>query len=385
MTHAFLLNGREIKLEALSPQLDATFEKLHAAYYGNTPMSWDELAAAASQFFDDNIGNWGAHDAYFNNFTVIWRDLLANDRHTTAERLWSQALQPAWQWEQTRSQRLHKGTPYYFWAMTSLLHGDIDRGYLLSHQALQEDVDSSGQQTPDTPGYALISLNYTKDNQAFRQWVTDQAAYLNGFLTDYNNTHHRTLKLEDVKRRFLDQPPSTETVFLFTYTLARFMNIARLPKTATTNQFAGQLEINLLFDLTLVIEEAIKEKNPAKRQANNKKLTFVHQGDYLLTSAGHPLHIVDEAGDPVAGPALRCTNKLFDDDFDAALLAALDGTLAVPPNAALNRLQSDVELAYGIRNHASHNADSSPVIWNRFGEVQQALFRVFFAAIEHLY
>jgi hypothetical protein len=47
MKRTFLLGGREITLDALSPQLDATFEKLHAAFYGNAPLSWDEFAVAA--------------------------------------------------------------------------------------------------------------------------------------------------------------------------------------------------------------------------------------------------------------------------------------------------------------------------------------------------
>jgi hypothetical protein len=269
--------------------------------------------------------------------------------------------------------------------MTSLLYGDIDRGYLLSHQAFQEDVNTSGQQIPDTPGYALISLNYTKDNQAFRQWVADQAVFLDVFITNYSATHHRTLTLADVRRRFLDAPPSPDAVFLFTYTLARLMNVARLPSTATTNQFAGQVEINLLFDITLVVEEAIKDKNPTKLQSSGKKLTFVHQGDYLLDVAGHSLSILDAACHPIDRPRLRAINRLFDDDFDAALLAALNGTLAVPSNTTLDRFQCDVALAYGIRNHAAHNTDTVPTIWNRFPEVQQSLFRVLLATIDYLY
>lgn len=81
----------------------------------------------------------------------------------------------------------------------------------------------------------------------------------------YRATHRGNLTLDDVKHRFLDTPPSPETGSLFTYTLARLMNIARLPNIATTNRFSGQLEINILFDITLVVEEAIKDKNPTKR------------------------------------------------------------------------------------------------------------------------
>jgi hypothetical protein len=118
---------------------------------------------------------------------------------------------------------------------------------------------------------------------------------------------------------------------------------------------------------------------------NGRKPTFVHQGDYLLAAAGHPLNLSGATGHPLSSSQLANINGLFENDFDATLRAALDCTLALPPNPALNRPQCDVALAYGIRNHAAHNTDTAPTIWNRFPQVQQALFRVLFATIERLY
>lgn len=368
MTRTLILGGREIVIEALRHPLDEAFDRLHAAYFGDTPLAWDEFEAVALQYFTNNAGSTAAHDAYFNNFTVIWRNLLDAGRYDHAERLWQQALQPALRWEEANpNQRLHKGTPYYFWSMTVLLRGDIDQGYLLIHQAVDEDIRTSGQRTPDTPGYALVSLNYQRVDQAFRQWVIAQAQFLSDLLTNYTTTHTRTLTLSDVKQRFLDRPPGKETIFLLTYTLARLMKLAALPLHTTKNPFAGQLQLNLLFGMTLVIDTAIKAKN-------NTKWKFIDHAEHLLTTVGAPL----------SNQELGEINGQFNNNFDATLAAALDGTLAITYRA-LNRLQCDVALAYGLRNHGAHNTGTAGTMWNRFTEVQQALFRAFFATIDHLY
>jgi hypothetical protein len=348
--------------------MDLAFDRLHAAYFANAVLPWEEFTAAALQYFDSNAGAPPAHDAYFNNFTVIWRSIIDTGRLDHAEHVWELALQPALSWEQAnQDQRLHKGTPYYFWAMTALLRGNTDYGYILIHQSLDEDIRSSGQQTPDTPGYALVSLNYEKLDQAFRPWVVEQAAFVNDLITNYSVTHTRALRIEDVRQRFFEAPPDIETVFLLTYTIARLRRIAHLPRHVTRNTFAGQLEINLLFDVALVIDAAIKAKNQAHWQ-------FIQHAGCLLKVAGHAL----------THQQLGELSGQFERDFDATLRAALEGTMTIQL-LPLDRLQCDVALAYGLRNRGAHNVASVPTIWKEFPSVQHALFRVFFATIDYLY
>jgi hypothetical protein len=376
MKRAIIIGGREIVIDALGEPLDAAFDRLHAAYFGQVPLPWEEFETAVLDFFDRTRANWSAHDAYFNNFTVIWRSVLDAARYEHSEHIWERALQPALQWEQiNQPQRIHKGTPYYFWSMTALLRGDVDHGYLLVHQAVQEDINTSQQQRLDTPGYALVSLNYNRVDQAFRQWVVEQAAFLNALLDNYNTIHTRTLTPGDIKSRFLDAPPDIETVFLFTYTLARLRGIATVPEHTTKNSFAGQLELNLLFDVTVVIETAIRIKNPTTRLPNNRKPTFINHAHYLLTAATEPLAI-QQLGE---------VNQQYENDFDATLGAALRGAITLQPNTTLTRLQCDVALAYGIRNQGAHTTGSAPTIWNRFPEVVQGIFHMLFATIDHLY
>jgi hypothetical protein len=254
--------------------------------------------------------------------------------------------------------------------MTALLRGDTDHGYLLIHQAVQEDIRATGQQRPDRPSYALVSLNYDKVDQAFRQWVIDQAIFFNELIENYASTHRRSLTIEDVKHRFIDIPPSVETVFLLTYTIARLMKIVRLPAHATRNAFAGQLEIDLLFDITLVIDTAIKTKNP-----NPDQWKFSDHAQHLLAATSRQFTI----------PQLRNIASQFDNDFEVALEAAIDGRLTVEPNTTLDRLQCDVALAYGLRNRGAHDIRTVPAIWTRFRDVQQTLFCVLCATIDYLY
>jgi len=369
LRRTIIISGREIVIEALGRSMDQAFDRLHAAYFGNAPLSWEEFTAAALQYFDKNTGPAAAHDAYFNAFTVIWQSIMDTGRLDHAEHIWKRAHQPVQQWEEAHpGQRVHKGTLYYFWAMTALLRGDLDQGYLLIHQAFEEDIRTSGQKTPDTPAYALVSLNYNKDNQAFRQWVIEQSTFFNELIMNYATTNQRPLTIEDVKRRFIDTPPNVETVSLLTYTIARLKKIGELRAHITSNPFAGQLQLNLLFDVTLVIDTAIKNKNQTQWQ-------FIDHAEHLLAAAGHRL-TKQQLGD---------INEQFKSNFDAALQSALDGALTVQPNTTLDRMQCDVALAYGLRNRGAHNLETAQTIRNCFPAVQQALFRVLCATIDYLY
>ena len=79
-----ILGGRHIILENLGQPIDDAFNQLHAAYYGNTALSWDAFETVTLQYFNQNPNAPAAHDAYFNCFTVIWQDLLAAGRHGAA-------------------------------------------------------------------------------------------------------------------------------------------------------------------------------------------------------------------------------------------------------------------------------------------------------------
>jgi hypothetical protein len=365
----YVLAGRTYEIKDLDPTLDAMFAQLHAAYLGPTPLPWDQFKAVAAAFLAGSPPRSSQHNDYFDNFTIIWNQLLSNGRYDDAEMLWQMALAPALETErQNPDHEIHKGTAYYFWAITAILRGDIDKGYALMHQAVEEDIATTGQHFSDTPAYALATLNWGKQDQAFRQWVMAQAQFLNDKQTHYSRLYGRSFTLEDFRQRFLASYPNNEQVFLFVYTIARLMRLGSVPEYTVQSRFAGQLFMNILFDILLTIEAALRAKNPA---ANS----FIDHAEYLS----------QRAGIPITNAKLRELNQSFNADFDSTILSLLDGNFVFSDGSTLTRMQSDIAIAYGMRNRAAHDLTPTPVMWQRFHEIMQVLLNVLFMTIDFTY
>jgi hypothetical protein len=365
----FIIGGGKYKVEDVGDSLTEAFLKLHAAFFGNDYCSLTEFGDSALEFFSDHEADSNFHDKYFNNFTIIWQKFLQAGQYDEAESIWEMALEPALKWEQhNQGKYIHKGTPLYFWAMTSILKGDLDKGYTLMHQALKEDIRTSGKQFPKTPGFFFATLNYLEVRQAFRGFVLRQADYLSKLIESYSVNHGRQFTLEQFQDRFLSNPPSPDTVFLLAYTLARFLQLEKTPQWALLSDFAGQLEMNLLFDVSLVIDSTIKSKNANKWKFIDHMALLARRGKIDLNKR-----------------KLQRINRSFNNDFDATLQGLVDGTFKFNDGSNLSALGCDVAITYGLRNHGAHSISSVSTIWNQFLRIKHGLFNALFLAAELLY
>lgn len=366
-----LIGGRTIEIYDLGQDMNRAFAGLHSAHLGRPVFVWQDFGDEAIQLFNSHPNAWDIHDQYFTNFTVIWQELLAAGSFDAAEKTWEMALEPAFTWEGYNvGQRIHKGTPLYYWAVTALLRGDLDKGYCLMHQAVEEDIASNGAPAyRNCPGFALISLDYAKQDQAFRNWVMGQAVFLDGHLQQYNTAYGRALTLDQVRTRFFQVPPSDDALFLFAYVVARLQQISRIPVHSVQNPFAGQIEINAVFDLVLVIDTAIKPKRGGGRAR------FIDLAEYVLSRSPRPL-TRNQLGE---------LNQSFINDFDRTVDALLNGTFTLPCGALVSDFQRDIALAYGMRNRGGHDVVPSVIVQRRFSAVQQALFNALFGTVEYLY
>jgi hypothetical protein len=356
----------EFEVWALAPEIDVSFDRLYPELLKGQLSFTTEFIDAVQRYFDGTAGNPASADRFFNCFSPVWSFFLHIGRLDLAQSLWPLALEPVEQWEKAHH-RVHKGTAYYFWAMSALIEGNMDRGYILAHQALDEDVQSHGHSNPDTPAFALVSLNDDKPDQAFRQWVKNQANYFDDFVADYRSEHKRSLTLGDLKRRFLSNPPHIDMVFSLTHTMARLKEIADLPQQAKRSLFVAQIQLNLLFDLLLVTDNAIHAKNPAKWKFSD-----------------HAVFLLDRSGNRLSRADFDAIHGQFKTDFNAALTAAIQGRLASGATA-LNRSQCDMLIAYELRNRGAHDVESVPSIAGNLDAVHRAVFRSFCAAIDFLY
>jgi hypothetical protein len=366
----FILNGNVFPLPSLSPEMNQAIMKLHEAFLGNSAYDWSDLEKAAVQFFSIPEIDHKVHDKYFSCFTVLWRRWLQQGQFDQAERIWEMALLPVNKWEEGNVDRfIHKGTAYYFWGMTALLRGNIDKGYALMHQAVEEDKRTTGLAFPKSPATALVTLDTTEENQAFRDWVVTQGRYLNTFLASYRDTYQKQLKLEDLQVRYLTQPPSIDAGFLLAYVLGRLIKLDNVPNFALQNDFISQLQLNLLFDLTLVIDAAIKTKNQTGQ-------TFIHHATYISTQANLGITQQQLSAE---------INGAFKGSYDIVLNALLDNSFVLNNGAPVVGLARDLSVTYGIRNRGAHNISNSYTVRSKFHEILQSVFNTFFIVVDTLY
>ncbi len=366
---SFILGGQRFQIGSLDPAIDAAFISLHAAFLTSASHSWHSFASDAHAYLSKTGVGVDEHDQFFNNFTIPWRHYLTSSRFDRAEEIWEMAIGLAWDWERVNSNRtIHKGTPYYFWGMTVILRGDLDRGYGLMHQALEEDVRATGQTFPDTPALALATLNSEKLDQFFRPWVHAKAALASRFLNTYQSTHARHLDFSGLNSRFLQHPPSSHAVYSLSYVLGRLVKFAGAPQPVFENDFAAQLHMDLLFRLALVVDAAIKAKNASASK-------FIEHAEFLSASAGLGLSRAD----------LQDVNTRCYSDFETALTELVSGTFCLPRGATISGLDRDLSVTYACRNYAAHNVGPIAVVRRRASDVQQCVFNTLFLVVETLY
>jgi len=365
----FVLGGTTLRMNDLSPELDNEFRTLYVTWAKGALVRYAAFEPAALAYFEANPTPGGAHDKYFENFTIIWRSFLGSMNHLAAEEVWRLAIEPALKWERAAGgRRVHKGVAYYFWGMTAIVRGDLERGYALIHQALDEDVETSGVPRPGTPAFAFATLRYEQTDHAFWDWTRILAGMLDSLLDEYRRRFSRTLDLAEFKQRFMEKPANLDTAVLLAFILGRLYQIGQIPENALKNGFAGGLEMNALFDVTTIIETALREKS-----ATNG--TFYAQAKFFAKAAGLPLD----------GSSLKEINRRFQADFDHTLTQALDGRLTLDNKTTVSGLAAAVAVAYGIRNRGAHHTTFSKVMWTRWPEVRSHVYATLFLIVETLY
>lgn len=357
------------EIPGLEPAIDEAFAGLYKALVDQHPCDLGSFRQAALEFFDRARGDTTLQDRFFSNFGPLASLHFSNEHWHRAENVWRMALKPAREWEsQHPGEFIHKGTPFYFWGMAAISRGELDSGYALMHQALEEDIRTHNTRNPQTPAFAFAILDYDNVNQAFRHWSLSLAQFLDGFLTSYHASRSRTLQLDEFRMRFLVSPPSLDVVFLFAYTLGRFFLLSRVPDYALRSRFAGQLETNLLFNLILVIDATIRAHNPGQQNFS--------------------MHAVFLSGQATLGLNQQMlqqqVNQAFQNDFEATLTDLLDGGFRFQDGSSPSPMAADLAIAYGLRNYGAHNASSMPTVWQRFLDIRQSLLNVLFLTVEVL-
>ncbi len=359
----------------MSAELDQIFAELNTCYYlGKQKL----LFSIFSQSIEEAVNKYfkagqsvAEHDSFFGRFTPIWMDLVQKRRFFEAISLWDTALLFSYKWEKhNKPNKIHKGTPYYFLGVTAIFNNELENGFLLMHQALEEDRRQSPITIPKTPAYFFVTLDYKQQNQFFKPKVEEISNYLSTKIVMYQKTRGGTLTLDQFKTKFLENPDLTEEVFLFVYVLFQIHKmIFATDKRLKKNTFSALIQTRILSNLCLIFDKVVENKNPDK---GTRKLYISDEIRYLSTLLS--TSVINEA-------AVGTINGSFITNFSTTIIEILTSRYGV----RLSKQENDFALAYGIRNFGAHRIEDQPVIYENFPGLSQRLMNALFFAVEKLY
>ena len=147
--------------------MNVQFQNLYDCYLTGRNLNLDRFTNEYFNFFNQNLDMHALHDSYFNNFTIIWQFLLLQGSFFYAEQLWQIVIEKIVKvWEnKDRNKEIHKGSAYYFWAITCILKEDFEKGFLLMHKALEDKLYSSNIRLHQLMHVLLLTMN--KMNNTF--------------------------------------------------------------------------------------------------------------------------------------------------------------------------------------------------------------------------
>lgn len=209
-----------IELEHLNEEMNKGFRSLYQYYFSSHNFDIAFFKKISMNFFDE-CQDSKVHDKFFNNFTILWQVLIRNGSFLYAEQIWQLAVDIAREWEVSNQpvRKIHKGTAYYFWGTTCILKEDLEKGFLLMHQALEEDRQNRYSELVDTPAYAFVKLDYKQQKQFFGNKVQEITIFLEERIMTYRSSRHGNLSLDQLKSKFLDNVDLVDNSFLFVYEL----------------------------------------------------------------------------------------------------------------------------------------------------------------------
>jgi hypothetical protein len=376
MINNFTFNIREHKftLGDLGQTMNEQFQRLYNYYFFNTGFERNKFESESLIFFDNN-NSIDAYDKYFNNFTPLWNLLLSQGSFFYAEQLWQISIETAKKWDkrQNQNKKIHKGAPFYFWGVTCILKEDLEKGFLLMHQALEEDKKNINlNQLKDTPAYSFVTLNYEQQHQYFRNKVLEIAQFVEQKLNVYQISRSGNLNMSRFKTKFLQNPNLIEQVFMFVFELFHVKKLlSENRQELTQNVYGSMLMVQSIFTFTLLVDNIIKYKynnqDPYKQQ-------FL---DLLVFLSGKVNLQLDKS-------KLVEVNGMFTNNFHRTL-DNLINSRQVFKTAKLQTIEEDIAISYGFRNSAAHKIKDRPYIHENFNKIIDRIFNVFFLAVQVLY
>ena len=333
----------------------------------------DALKKEIFQFFSQQKqGDWQAFDNFFEKFTPFWTRTSDDIYYRLAEYkqvkfVFESILKVTEEWETTRKLKVHKGTPFYFFGMASIKNGDIEKGLLLMHQAAQEDKRYG---RTDSPAINFITLNDTSKNQFFKSKLIEIVVFLSDQLQEYCKTNGQTLDINNLRKKLLQNPRYIDESFLFVYSIFKYHKYVNdIEPKYRQNPLASYIETDLLFDLCKLCDVVLRKLYPPRAKDRD---TLPEKYSYLCEDGTVKLNLRKD-------DFIQANTDMYS---VSTIDLLLENNYKFPNVKKPTGIESDLALAYGLRNFSAHRIEENQIIYQKYEKITKHILNAFFFIVE---
>lgn len=325
------------------------------------------LFELSEKFLASQKGKFDFHDAYFNNFTIFTENSWRRGFGEQASRIWNEVHKFIAKFEE-KNFKIHKGSLYYFWAVSLFVNDKIEEALLALHKAVLEDKQNKPQTWKSAPGYLFLTLNDQVPGPYFKEYIDYAAGFIRDRLDGQGNekgrykNHYVTtrggkLDYTTFRSKFLGNDQIDDEIkFYFVYAVLRLWYLRKLKKRGLGEQvFAPLIFSSYLGALLLVWENLFRVRAGGKEEELG---TFLPQFVKKLK-----LPTID----------LGKENEYRKTNFRGWLVDNLD-----------KGIREDLIIGHGLRNHAAHTIASEELLWENDTKVLQSVMNCIFVLLENL-
>lgn len=316
----------------------------------------------------------------FETFGGLWDDALQQGAGAVANTIMAIAAQIAWEWEgKNKPYQLHKGTPYYFLAMSFVLSGNVDSGFVMAHNALEEDRRTYpllGRDATEAPAYSFAALDFSNLSGSMLPIVQEMQKYLEKYLANHNGSSGVGFKLADFSKKFLKNDVLEDVKFFFVYNLMLIINMNKLAHPRLLiNSFTALRNIDLLFNLSLIIDKVLQHK---------------YATEYMRNGVPSVLRDVDGIPDRDHQSLLQALTYSdgrefkVNDDPEIVIPALINGQVRYRGKASSPAMTAFLS-AWNLRNYGAHNVGGGATVTTTyFTRALNLLFSALFFSVSVL-
>ncbi|MCL5094055.1 MAG: hypothetical protein M1355_02910 [Patescibacteria group bacterium] len=311
-------------------------------------------------------------DLYFENFTPIWD--LSDKRN---KNLFFVLYKMVEKWEEENNFLLHKGTLFYFWAVTDIVHGDYAEGFIMMHKALEEDIKLANGVIPNSPAHKFISIN-SEPGAYLDRLTLNIKDFLERRLKKYQLSTEGKLTYDLLQKKILNSssPEYLEIKFFFSYITLRWIRLRLIHKERVADKTMSPLILTgVIFDLLLISDALLK----IAYQKDYLKKKNVYFSNHLLITAQKQGWTKEKDFSKYIKNYGVDINSEIKNNFEGIIKSLLAGEFL---GKKITRLEADFLLSYCLRNYYAHTIKSQEILWKEFTSVLQSILDVIFFAVE---